>query len=56
MGVDAMTTDPVCGMKIDEKSAQAQTQYAGRNYSFCSEECKKEFEEHPEQYAHTAAA
>lgn len=29
----AMTKDPVCGMKIDENTAKAQTQYHGQKYS-----------------------
>lgn len=50
-----MTTDPVCGMKIDEKNAQAQSQYGGKTYSFCSEDCRRKFDEKPEQYAKSAA-
>ena len=50
-----MTTDPVCGMKVDEKNSQHQSQYGGQQYSFCSQQCKREFEENPEQYARSAA-
>jgi Cu+-exporting ATPase len=50
-----MTTDPVCGMKVDEKTAPAHSQYAGKNYSFCSDDCRKKFEKSPEQYAQSAA-
>jgi YHS domain-containing protein len=50
-----MTKDPVCGMNIDEKAAEFQTQVAGKKYFFCSEECKKEFQENPEDYVETAA-
>jgi len=51
-----MTTDPVCGMKIDDKNAeQHQAQYGGQTYSFCSQQCKNEFEQNPEQYARPAA-
>jgi YHS domain-containing protein len=49
-----MTTDPVCGMKVDENS-QHQTQYGSQTYYFCSEQCKNEFEQNPEQYAKSAA-
>jgi len=49
-----MTTDPVCGMKIDEKDAKAQSQYGGKKYSFCSNDCKRKFDQHPEQYAKSA--
>jgi len=50
-----MTTDPVCGMEIDELHPEFQTQFAGRKYFFCSEECRKEFEERPEEFVETAA-
>ena len=50
-----MTTDPVCGTKIDEKEADVQTQFAGRKYFFCSEECRREFEEKPEDFIEAAA-
>jgi len=50
-----MTKDPVCGMQVDEKS-EFHAQYGGQKYSFCSEECKREFERSPEKYARTAAA
>ena len=51
-----MTKDPVCGMKVDEKNSQYQTQYGGKNYNFCSRECKTTFEQRPEQYAQNANA
>jgi YHS domain-containing protein len=50
-----MTIDPVCGMQVDETKAPAQTMFAGKKYSFCSEECRKEFEQNPEEYVQTAA-
>ena len=51
-----MTMDPVCGMRVDERSAEFQTQFAGRKYFFCSEECRKEFEADPDEYLEIAAA
>jgi YHS domain-containing protein len=50
-----MTKDPVCGMNVDENSAQYQTQYGGKKYSFCSPDCKTKFEKQPEQYARSVA-
>ena len=50
----ATATDPVCGMEIDGKPA-ATAQYQGQKYQFCSQDCKEQFEEDPEQYATTAA-
>lgn len=50
-----MTKDPVCGMNVDESNSQYQTQYGGQKYNFCSEQCKKKFDQQPEQYARSAA-
>jgi YHS domain-containing protein len=51
-----MAIDPVCGMEINEDSAKAQTQFAGKKYYFCSEDCRKKFEEHPDEYMEATAA
>ena len=51
-----MVTDPVCGMKVNDNNSQFQTQFAGRKYYFCSDECRKEFEADPNEYVETAAA
>ena len=50
-----MTKDPVCGMNVDENTSQYQSQHNGKQYSFCSEQCKNKFDQHPEQYARSAA-
>jgi YHS domain-containing protein len=50
-----MTTDPVCGMRVDERESEFRTQFAGKKYFFCSEECRKEFEDRPEEYLEVAA-
>ncbi len=50
-----MTKDPVCGMNVDEKNSQYHSQHNGKQYSFCSEQCKKKFDQQPEQYARSAA-
>ena len=52
---EIMAIDPVCGMEIDERKPEFQTQFAGRKYFFCSEECRKEFENQPEEFVETAA-
>jgi Cu+-exporting ATPase len=49
-----MATDPVCGMKVDEKSAPAKATYSGMTYYFCSNECKDKFNANPEKYAQRA--
>jgi Cu+-exporting ATPase len=51
-----MTTDPVCGMRVDENNAKSSSQYQGKTYSFCSDECRQQFEKNPEQYAQRSAA
>ncbi len=51
-----MTVDPVCGMRIDESRSEFHAQFAGKKYSFCSEDCKKEFETDPEEFVETTAA
>jgi YHS domain-containing protein len=46
----AMVKDPVCGMEIDSSQAAAQTTYQGQAYFFCSEDCRRTFEENPEEF------
>jgi Cu+-exporting ATPase len=50
-----MTTDPVCGTTVDERESEFGTQFAGKKYFFCSEECRKEFEDRPDEYLEIAA-
>ena len=45
------TTDPVCGMAIDESAAAGSATYAGRTYHFCGSTCQQRFEADPAQYA-----
>jgi YHS domain-containing protein len=35
----ATVQDPVCGMQIEDESAEAKTDYQGETYYFCSEYC-----------------
>ena len=51
-----MTKDPVCGIKVDENRGEFHTQFAGKKYFFCSDECRQEFEAEPDAYVETAAA
>jgi len=46
-----MAIDPVCGMKVDEKSATATVVHAGQTWYFCSTRCQHEFEANPSRYA-----
>jgi P-type Cu+ transporter len=50
-----MAVDPVCGMKVDDNNPKFQAQFDGRNYSFCSEQCKTKFEQSPKEYVESAA-
>lgn len=50
-----MTEDPVCGMKIDENDAKAETHFAGKKYYFCSDDCRRKFDQHPDEYIESAA-
>lgn len=47
-----MAIDPVCGMEVDEKSANWTMEYEGQTYYFCSPGCLNAFEEEPEKYLH----
>ena len=42
--------DVVCGMNIDSKTAQFKSDYKEKTYYFCSESCKKQFDESPEYF------
>lgn len=44
--------DPVCGMMVDPKNAQFHSVYDHKHFYFCSEHCKKQFDEKPADYAH----
>jgi len=37
-------------MEIDEQSAAGRSQYQGDTYYFCTESCKNEFDQNPQQY------
>jgi Cu+-exporting ATPase len=50
----AMQTDPVCKMKVDDQKAAATSQYQGMTYYFCGQDCKRKFDQQPQQYV-TAA-
>ena len=53
----AMSKDPVCGKAMKSGGNQPspyQTVYKGQTYEFCSDQCKKAFEQAPERYVNTA--
>ncbi len=49
-------TDPVCGMEVDPQQAAGTSEYQGTTYSFCSADCKRQFEKDPERYVGQQAA
>lgn len=42
-GVKSLAKDPVCGMYVDEKTAEFKATVRGTTYYFCSHTCMKEF-------------
>ncbi|MBZ5498608.1 MAG: efflux RND transporter periplasmic adaptor subunit [Acidobacteriia bacterium] len=51
--------DPVCGMDIDLSKAIAagrKTDFQGKTYYFCSDDCEQKFNKNPKQYAEKAPA
>ena len=45
-----MGLDPVCKMEVNPASAEAQSEYEGQTFYFCSQECKRKFDANPQQY------
>lgn len=42
--------DPVCGMEVEAKDAEAAWEYEGVTYYFCSRGCLIDFREDPGSY------
>ncbi|WP_126177269.1 heavy metal translocating P-type ATPase [Tsuneonella rigui] len=45
-----MTTDPVCGMKVDSRTSPHRFEHDGKPYWFCSASCLAKFSADPEPY------
>jgi YHS domain-containing protein len=45
-----MAQDYVCGAEVDESDAQFFSEYAAETFYFCSAECKRRFDDHPDQF------
>lgn len=43
--------DLVCGMELTPDEAKFSSEYKGKTYYFCSENCKQHFDNNPEKYA-----
>jgi YHS domain-containing protein len=54
-----MPKDVVCGMDVDEGKSASKgltSEYGGQTYSFCSAQCKRQFEQEPNRFAATAVS
>jgi YHS domain-containing protein len=47
--------DPVCGMQIDPAKAAGKSDYKGKTYYFCSDNCKKTFDANSEAVLNKAS-
>jgi YHS domain-containing protein len=45
-----MKSDPVCGMKVDEKSANFKSEHKGETHYFCNKMCKETFDKNPKMF------
>lgn len=45
-----MAQDLVCGMEVSSEETRFFTDYNGDMYYFCSAECKRGFDDHPDRY------
>ncbi|MCS7094434.1 MAG: YHS domain-containing protein [Thaumarchaeota archaeon] len=45
-----MAIDPVCGMKVDEKTTKLSHVHKGSTYYFCSQRCLDLFRKDPTRY------
>ena len=45
-----IVTDPVCGMKVDTRTAEHRYELAGTPYYFCSARCLDKFKANPDRY------
>ena len=50
----AISIDPVCGMELTPGQIEAQAQYQGKRYDFCSEEGRRLFEANPQEYVNAS--
>lgn len=43
--------DLVCGMELTPDEVKFSSEYKGKTYFFCSQNCKEHFDNNPEKYA-----
>ena len=54
--VSSKAVDPVCGMVVDPDDDPPQQEFEGHPYYFCSDTCKQEFLNNPDQYRNKLAS
>jgi Cu(I)/Ag(I) efflux system membrane fusion protein len=47
-GPGEIVVDPVCGMEVSPAKAAGRSEYKGKTYYFCSDHCKRKFDQNPE--------
>jgi len=48
--------DPICGMQVNQQNAASRSAHQGKTFYFCSEDCKKQFDQDPEPYVAVGGA
>ncbi len=46
----ATVKDPVCGMEVDQAKTPWKSKVGEREYFFCSDQCRRDFEAEPSKY------
>lgn len=49
-----MASDPVCGMKVDPRTAKHHAEHAGETWYFCAARCRERFMADPRAFLHDA--
>jgi YHS domain-containing protein len=47
--------DLVCETPVESEDSNFFSEYNGRTYFFCSSECKRKFDDHPDYFIHKKA-
>ena len=42
--------DPVCGMAVDPAKTKFKSVYQDKEYFFCSQNCKNQFDQNPQEF------
>ncbi|MCI0531950.1 MAG: heavy metal translocating P-type ATPase [candidate division Zixibacteria bacterium] len=51
-----MVKDPVCGMEVDEKSSEHKLRFQDKEFYFCQNTCKENFQKDPESFLHAGVS